>query len=224
MGGTLSCCARSILCVLSGVVVLCYVGTRRTYSCTFVGTLVKQLGRPMWDCSVLPVATSTRKTASVHRGMSPPDETEHNVPQPTASYRHEIRQSGWVHGRVAACASDLLLVGSLHTHGMWFLQREIVANLREQGHHRLREVVNVPHNCLVTVSVAMHTGQLWIARSLRIQGLPLPRHHLKLTRHVSYVCGAVVRHSTLDRSGGAVPPRRIHRNCGCWAHPSKATC
>ena len=133
------------------------------------------------ECSSL--ATTTRRTASVHRGMSPPDETGCEFPQPTASYRHEIRLSGWVHGRVAACASDLLLVSSLHTHGMWFRQREIVANLREQGQgrfvpdnflHRLREVVNVPHNCLVTVSVAMHTGQLWIARSLRIQGLPLP--------------------------------------------------
>ena len=31
----------------------------------------------------------------------------------------------------------------------------------------------VPHHCLVTVSVAMHTGQL----GLRIQGLPLPDQH-----------------------------------------------
>ena len=30
------------------------------------------------------------------------------------------------------------------------------------------------------------------ASSLRIQGLPHLGHHLKLTRHVSYVCGAVV--------------------------------
>ena len=103
-------------------------------------------------------------------------------PQPTASYRHEIRTSGWVHDRVAACASDLLLASSLHTHGMWFRQRKIVANLREQEQgrfvpdnflHRLREVVNVPHHFLVTVSVAVHTGQLGIASSLRIQGLPL---------------------------------------------------
>merc|ERR1712136_418704 len=59
---------------------------------------------------------------------------------------------------------------------MWFRQRKIVANLRrqEQGHlvsdnflHRLWEVVKVSHHCLVTVSVAMHTGQLGI------QGLPL---------------------------------------------------
>ena len=34
----------------------------------------------------------------------------------------------------------------------------------------------------------MHTGQL----GLRIQGLPLPGHHLMLTRHVSYVCVGVV--------------------------------
>ena len=34
----------------------------------------------------------------------------------------------------------------------------------------------------------MHTGQL----GLRIQGLPLPGHHLKLARDVSYVCGGVV--------------------------------
>ena len=54
--------------------------------------------------------------------------------------------------------------------------------------HRLREVVNVRHHCLVTVSVAMYTGQL----GLRIQGLPHPGHHLKLTRHASYVCGGVV--------------------------------
>ena len=47
--------------------------------------------------------------------------------------------------------------------------------------------VNVPHHCLVTISVTMHTGQL----GLRIQGLPLPDHH-HLTRHVSYVCGGVV--------------------------------
>ena len=47
----------------------------------------------------------------------------------------------------------------------------------------------VPHHCLVTVSVAMHTDQL----GLRIQGLPLPDHH-QLTRHASYVCvGAVDR-------------------------------
>ena len=32
----------------------------------------------------------------------------------------------------------------------------------------------------------MHTYQL----GLRIQGLPLPGHHLKLARHVSYVCVA----------------------------------
>ena len=38
--------------------------------------------------------------------------------------------------------------------------------------------------CLVTVSVSMRTGQL----GLRIQGLPLPGDHLKLTRHVSYIC------------------------------------
>ena len=54
--------------------------------------------------------------------------------------------------------------------------------------HRLQKVVNVPHRCLVSVSVAMHTGQL----GLRIQGLPLPGHHLKLARHVSYVCVAAV--------------------------------
>ena len=47
--------------------------------------------------------------------------------------------------------------------------------------HRLQKVVNVPHHCLETVSVVMHTGQL----GLRIQGLPLPGHHLKLPRHVS---------------------------------------
>ena len=46
-------------------------------------------------------------------------------------YRNEIRTSGWVHHKVSACASDLLLVGSLHTHDRWFRQREIVANLRE---------------------------------------------------------------------------------------------
>ena len=34
----------------------------------------------------------------------------------------------------------------------------------------------------------MHTSQL----GLRIQGLPVPGHHLKLTRHESYVCGGVV--------------------------------
>ena len=34
----------------------------------------------------------------------------------------------------------------------------------------------------------MHTSQL----GLRIQGLPLPGHHLKHTRHVSCVCGGVV--------------------------------
>ena len=34
----------------------------------------------------------------------------------------------------------------------------------------------------------MRTSQL----GLRIQGLPLPGHHLKLTRHVSHVCGGVV--------------------------------
>ena len=45
---------------------------------------------------------------------------------------------------------------------------------------RLQKVVNVPHHCLETVSVAMHTGQL----GFRIQGLPLPGHHLKHTRHV----------------------------------------
>ena len=50
--------------------------------------------------------------------------------------------------------------------------------------HRLQKVVNVPHHCLVTVSVAMHTGQL----GLRIQGVPLLDHH-HLTRHTSYVCG-----------------------------------
>ena len=58
----------------------------------------------------------------------------------------------------------------------------------EECLHRLPEMVHVPPHCLVTVSVAMHTGQL----GLRIQGLPLPGHHLKLTRHVSYVCGGVV--------------------------------
>ena len=47
--------------------------------------------------------------------------------------------------------------------------------------------MNVPHHCLVTVSVAMHTGRL----GLRIQGLPLPDHH-QLTRHASHVCGGVV--------------------------------
>ena len=52
---------------------------------------------------------------------------------------------------------------------------------------RLQKVVNVPHHCLVTVSVAMHTSQL----GLRIQGLPLPDDH-QLTRHASYVCGVVV--------------------------------
>ena len=34
----------------------------------------------------------------------------------------------------------------------------------------------------------MHTSHL----GFRIQGLPFPGHHLKLTRHVSYVCGGVV--------------------------------
>ena len=34
----------------------------------------------------------------------------------------------------------------------------------------------------------MYTGHL----GLRIQGLPLLGHHIKLTRHVSYVCGGVV--------------------------------
>ena len=38
----------------------------------------------------------------------------------------------------------------------------------------------------------MYTGQLVIASSFRIQVLSLPGHHLKLARHVSYVCGAVV--------------------------------
>ena len=45
----------------------------------------------------------------------------------------------------------------------------------------------LPHHCLVTVPVAMHTSQL----GLRIQGRPHPEHH-QLTRHVSYVCGGVV--------------------------------
>ena len=60
--------------------------------------------------------------------------------------------------------------------------------LFQRGLHRLREVVNVPLHCLVTESVSTHTGQL----GLRIQGLPLPGHHIKLTRHLSYVCGGVV--------------------------------
>ena len=38
------------------------------------------------------------------------------------------------------------------------------------------------------IAVAMHTGQL----GLRIQGLPLPGHHTKLTRHASCICGGVV--------------------------------
>ena len=66
-------------------------------------------------------------------------------------------------------------------HGMLFRQREIVANLRGgQGRsvpdnflRRLREVVNVPHHCLATVSVALHTSQLRIVSSLRIEGLQL---------------------------------------------------
>ena len=39
--------------------------------------------------------------------------------------------------------------------------------------------MNVPHHCLATVSVAVHTGQLGITSCLRIQGLPLPGCHLK---------------------------------------------
>ena len=46
----------------------------------------------------------------------------------------------------------------------------------------------VPLHCLVTVSVVMHTSHL----GLRILGLPFPGHHLKLTRHVSYIFGGVV--------------------------------
>ena len=69
-----------------------------------------------------------------------------------------------------------------------FLGRRPSVTLFQRGClHLLREVVNAPHHCLVTVSVAMHTSQL----GLRIQGLPLPGHH-QLTRHVSYVCGGVV--------------------------------
>ena len=102
-----------------------------------------------------------------------------------------LRTSGWVHDKVSACASDLLLEGSLHTR-MLFRQREIVANLREDRGRsipdnflrRLREVVNVPHHCLATVSVAVQTGQLRIVSSFRIEGLPLPGYHLKLTRHL----------------------------------------
>ena len=74
-----------------------------------------------------------------------------------------------------------------------FSQRSVLGSspftLTQRGClHRLGEVVNVPHHCLVTVSVTVHTGHL----GLRIQGLPLPGHHIKLTRHVSYVCGGVV--------------------------------
>ena len=66
---------------------------------------------------------------------------------------------------------------------MWLCRRQIVANLREQRQgrfvpdnflHRPQEVVRVPHHCLVTVPVAMHTAQPRIASSLRIQGLPTP--------------------------------------------------
>ena len=116
-------------------------------------------------------------------------------PQPTASHRSEIRTSGWVHDKVSACASDLLLECSLRTRHVVSPTRDCGKSARGQGRsvpdnflRRLREMVNVPHHCLATVSVAVHTGHL----GLRIQGLPLPGHHPKLTRHVSYVCVGVV--------------------------------
>ena len=65
-------------------------------------------------------------------------------------------QNEWLGARQSgACARELAAPC------MWFRQREIVANLREQGQgrfvpdnflHRLREVVNVPHNCLIRAS------------------------------------------------------------------------
>ena len=39
----------------------------------------------------------------------------------------------------------------------------------------------------------MHTSQL----GLRIQGLPLPDHHIKLTRHVPHVCCEIGSEMTL---------------------------
>ena len=48
-------------------------------------------------------------------------------------------------------------------------------------------MVNVPHHCLVN-SVRRDAYK----PALDIQGLPVPGHHLKLTRHESYVCGGVV--------------------------------
>ena len=80
---------------------------------------------------------------------------------------------------------------------------------------RLQKVVNVPQHCLVTVSVAMHTGQL----GLRIQGLPLRDHH-HLTRHTSYFCGGVVdgiqlRIPQCEEVNLEALGERIYRNCGC---------
>ena len=64
------------------------------------------------------------------------------------------------------------------------------------------------------------------ASSLRIQGLPHLGHHLKLTRHVSYVCGAVVygiQHRIPqceeDKLEALQSLQRIYHNCSCWAFP-----
>ena len=107
---------------------------------------------------------------------------------------HTVARSERVVGYTTKCQLAQVAFSSKArcAHGMLFRQREIVANLRGgQGRsvpdnflRRLREVVNVPHHCLATLSVAVHTGQLGIVSSLRIEGLPLPGYHLELTRHV----------------------------------------
>ena len=57
------------------------------------------------------------------------------------------------------------------THTFCWMPKAGECSVPDNFLHRLREVVKVPHHCLVTVPVAMHTAQLGIAGSLRIQGL-----------------------------------------------------
>ena len=146
-------------------------------------------------CQHLPSATTSLwvdgRLRSRHQSRDTWPQKRDKFPQPSASHRSEIRTSGWVHDKVSACASDLLLECSLRIRHVVSPTRDCGKSARKQGRsvpdnflRQLREVVNVPHHCLATLSVAVHAGQLGIVSSLRIEGLPLPGYHLELTRHV----------------------------------------
>ena len=133
----------------------------------------------MLKCQHPPSATTSLwvdgRLRSRHQSRDTWPQKGDKFPQPTASYRSKIRTSGRVHDKVLACASDLLLEGSLRIRHVVSPTRDCGKSARERRRsvpdnflRRLREVVNVPHHCLATVSVAVHTGQLRIVSSLHI--------------------------------------------------------